>query len=436
MSRTGKITVLVLLMASSLVSLVFLSWVAFNLRLISDDYCTAQAASSQGIFQFIFFQYQNWTGAFIAAVANSALGTWMAGTLNTFPYLVWIIGSVFVATISIYLLLISTSTPLRRRSKLGFLVISVAAYVAFVLGQFGIPSDMSSVNFAFGYMWLGWVAAGLSQIIPAVLFVLAVGSLIRFEQYGLKIYLIATAVLATILGQFNFLAALAFTLLMAFRVVYTLISSRRLSRVNFYLMLLAIFGALLNYFAPGTRERANLITQGQDLYSFDRILASSKALLESILTDSLILGVLLGVCLGLLMSPVAFVHTRKVMQTVGLMFVATLIATFVIENLTYVAPWHFAQVRLSSYLFVLTFSVGIGISLKSWIADPKVLSWIGGICMTVFLGIVVIQSGLVAMHIDLRATNWAKGQSSGIFFIADRDVDWVSDCWEGLSGSD
>jgi len=141
MSRKGKLIVIVLIGATALVSLTFLFWIAFNLKLISDDYCTAESVKAQGIIQFINFQFQNWTGAFIAAVANSILGSWAAATFNSFPYLLWVALCVVSASGSIFLLLLSTSAVLRPKSYFGLLAFSLIAFVGFVLGQFGIPSE-------------------------------------------------------------------------------------------------------------------------------------------------------------------------------------------------------------------------------------------------------------------------------------------------------
>jgi len=127
-------------------------------------------------------------------------------------------------------------------------------------------------------MWLGWIAAGLSQVMPAILCALTLGALLRYEHCKSKFYLVAAVILAITLGQFNFVAPLSFTLVMGFRLLYVYVTSRNFSRISFYLMVLTMLGALFNFFAPGTTTRSTKIAQNQDLLNFDYVSSTSKLL--------------------------------------------------------------------------------------------------------------------------------------------------------------
>lgn len=415
-----------------LISGTFLLIVSRDLRLISDDYCAAFAVQSNGFIGFVWDQYQVWTGAFIAAVANSTLGTWLTIFPEAWSYGSWVLFSLFVAIAVIYVLMRNLTSWQSVRLRLVFLAVGLVAYMGFVLGQFGIPSEMGDINFAYGYMWLGWIAAGLSQIIPGLLFILAATLMFEYRDRHERPVLYLAVLLAFILGQFNFVSALALSIYCFVTGIIALRTKRIMPLAEVYVFFAAVGGALVNFLSPGTRNRASIVSEGNDLFAFDYVSGSLKSIIDSVFSDSIFLAGLLGIFLGLVLTSIRGRRVYKLFTSVLLMFLSTLVATFIIENLAFPEPWHYALVSINSYLLVFIMAIGAGSALRVSISSTsKVRALITGVGIVLTL-IFAVQAWFVNTQIQARTFAWSKGEDASVFFIADRETAWIAQCWQGI----
>jgi len=308
--------------------------------------------------------------------------------------------------------------------------------VGFVVGQFGIPSDMGNQGFALGYMWVGWIAAGLSQLIPALLFVLSVALLLGYQRSKSNSALVLTFVIAFALGQFNFVSALGLAIytITIFLVRYR--GSPLKSNVYLYVFIATISGALLNYFSPGTRARADLVSQGASLFEFDNVNGAIKSIIGSVISDSLAMAVLLGLFIGLTQLSLNAIFLSQLVRTLSLAFLSAIVATFLIENLAFPEPWHYSLISLSTFVLVLVASIAVGQRIRhsgDAIGEMRAVGIAVGVIFSFFLA---LQVALITPQIQARSNAWTAGSDSPVGFIADREVEWIARCWTDIAPSD
>lgn len=397
---------------------------------IADDYCLAAAVKGSGFLGSIGEQYMNWSGAL---AADTLASLFPSISILISPSLGYLMPTVFTFTIgylAFYAFFVwSASFRVVINKRFGFAA-AVVAFVVFALSQFGITPSGGNIQFAFGYSLFGWLAASISQFIPAIILLLSCAVWVAYQKHGRRLHLVAVFIMAGLLGQMNFVAPLTFVLLISF---LTVIAPATYARRKSSLLLMALLAVSMaaNFFSPGTMHRRTVISDANK-----SVFVSAIDFFHMIIGSISAAPIMLAVLLGLIFTLTSKVVDNNQLLRAFAFSIVFLSASFIATSLTDILGaselWHVALIQLAIYIFSVLLGAVSGNVLRSTL-EIDTPAFVSTFLVSFLLIAIGTDSYFVFQEISARSSVQQKGSNSPVHFINDREIPWIKQCSDVLS---
>ena len=423
-SKSSLPIALSMLIAGLILTALILALITPLFRPISDDYCSLVSYAENGFLGSIWNDWLNWTGALFAAFFYYFFAFLLSTLGYSVAYAVWYLLMLTLLTGSIFYILRPLNSSDSKRRTLFFLGSSLLTANLFFVFQFGLVPSGSRIEFADGYSLLGWIAAGVSQFLPFLIAVLALGLLYRFEQQRSIRYYVLSLIAIGIVGLTNFLSAAM--LAVAIPLIWLLQRDRHIANLKFFgfPFLLVLSLALINYLAPGTQARKLVFDSDQGKNLFETASVVGRNILLVFEGPSVFPPIVIGLIIGIAAKFNSIKGIPNSVKLTAVILIATLIATMATEVFGAEGEWHYISLRVATFLWVLTLAILAG----TYLSESRHSMSIAMIGITVVTVFGALQVFLVSREIAARTDAWTSGQSAGVHYIADRATPWVNSC--------
>ena len=412
-------------------SLTFPVLLGLSFRPIADDYCIAVGVATEGLLSSVRSQYFEWSGALAADFLASLFAqiTILIGT--PVGYLLPCVIIFMTGYLSFYLLVCWSSVFGIVTAPNSRFIIAVVAFQIFILSQFGIPPSGGDVQFSYGYALLGWLAAAVSQFIPALILLIVLAIWIEYQRAGKRSYLVLSILLSLVLGQINFVAPLTLILLL----LYLLLTKSKLIQATKATLLLTALVSLMmlaNLLSPGTIARKAVIATSSNGPTFSSAIKVAHDLLANLTAAPVIGAIIVGFSYGLLSRHIS---REGLIRFIGFclpLLGAAFVATFLTDIFGASEPWHVALLQLTIFLCVLSTSSLAGSTFRRGTTVTAGNLWVPILVALLFAGL-ALASSQVIHEVKARSSVQVTGGPAPIWFINDTEIPWIKECADNLN---
>jgi hypothetical protein len=393
-------------------------------RPLADDYCVAANLQSYGYLGNIVYYLTNWSGDLsLILTLTLFLGT-PINLLGFSGYAVavyiFLIGSI---SLLIYQLFSSLKLTFSQYIFLG------TSFASLIFLQFQLSAILEGTYFQknyetahmFNFALNSWSTVILQYLVMPTIYY---SMFYRYILFGNGNIFHALAI-AICIGTSGYVFALSIFLLWLFSLKNTLTNTKLLFGA------FLVIAALTSYFSSGAEKRSDaIISEASFPSGSNEILHFSARQLLRLIglyinPGILFLGIIVFISIRFL--PLQYLKRsflkKLIFELTGLIFVGFL-TNMIAEYLTYPAFWHLIFIKMIVSLQVILAMFYFGKSEKLIFKPDRAFLIVFPILLALILSININQK-------IQRASDWAVG-SAPLTGIADRESDWVNNCWKIL----
>lgn len=424
----------------------FLAGAFKNLRPIADDYCNATAAD-MSIFSNFNYWFNLWSGDIFQIVISYlfvGLPTLQLplGIGSAVPLTLSILGLSSV----IYFTLVSGSRTSSKKLRKFLLFISifgvtVASWITFwYLPIFYADDSSGARSLAEQYLTtiLSWQTVNgpyVLQLSISLLLVLILSD-IKFKKFGYLIHV----VIGFLVGTSGYVLAASLLLLVFLETLFKLDSIDLEMFKKFGQRIIFGFSVLLGMYisanSPGALNRKSYLPQNPDLGQiFSVVTDSSRDWIDLVISASSIYAVLIGILITsikLVLLP-RFSSTFSQINTARFIFLSltSFIISRISEIFSYPVFWH--SIFSSTFLFLALVCLGAVIADNYSQQNIRIYQPLSAVILGVLLVITTYGLSQSSIRLDDRRAQWDLGPAPAANGQpADRELDWISNCWLDL----